>query len=88
LIEISAGFIEIALTGKKFNAEHKEMLNQFVPNKVLMATMDEDTSFPLLAGKPVKPTVFIYVCKEFSCLEPVSSVEKAMELINGSNRLN
>jgi len=88
LLEMTAGFVEIAITGKNFNAAHKEMLNQFVPNKILMATTDENASFPLLAGKPVKSTAFIYVCKEFSCLEPVPSADKAMQLINGSNRLN
>jgi uncharacterized protein YyaL (SSP411 family) len=88
LLEMAAGTVEIAIIGIDPNATLKDLLVNFIPNRVLMATSTENESFPLLAGKAVTPSTFIYVCKEFSCLKPVTSATIAMELIMSSNSLN
>lgn len=88
LMEMSLGTVELAITGNDFQAILKDMLGYFVPNKVLMATSIENESFPLLRGKAITPGGAVYVCKEFTCLKPVTSASMAIELIKGLNDAN
>jgi uncharacterized protein YyaL (SSP411 family) len=83
LLEMTVGTVELAVTGRDFNLIHKELLAQFIPNKVVMATAVENEQFALLAGKGVTETTKIYVCKDFTCLKPVTSVAETMSYING-----
>ena len=86
LLEMMAGTIEIAITGKNFETTHDELLRQYIPHKVLMASSIENEQFALLAGKPVNTDSFIYICKNFSCSKPVGSVGEVLSLIMGSKR--
>ncbi|MEP7373458.1 MAG: thioredoxin domain-containing protein [Chitinophagaceae bacterium] len=88
LLEMTYGTAEIAITGKDFSAMHKELLMEFIPHKVLMASSIENERFALLAGKPIYTYPLIYVCKGFSCLKPVASVGEATGLIRASKRVN
>ena len=82
LQEIIAGTNEIALVGKDFSALHRELLAQYIPHKVLMAAGAANPAFPLLAGKltTIRPT--IYLCRSYTCLNPVFSAKDLMLLIN------
>ena len=88
LIEMTMGTVELAVTGRNFNEIHQELLAQYIPNKVVMATAIENEQFALLAGKLVTETTEIFVCKNFTCLKPVTSVTETMSYINGIKRLN
>lgn len=88
LLEMVAGTIEVAITGKDLIETHKKLLMQFIPHKVLMASSIENEQFALLAGKSVNTTPLIFICKNFSCLKPVTSVDEAMGLIKSSKRGN
>ena len=88
LIEMTMGTVELAVTGRNFKEIHQELLAQYIPNKVVMATAIENEQFALLAGKLVTETTEIYVCKNFTCLKPVTSVAETMSYINGIKRLN
>src|SRR6186997_2960796 len=83
LLEMTVGTVEVAITGKDFEATHRELLRQYIPHKVLMATSIENEQFALLAGKSVNVDPFIFICKSFSCSKPVTSVGEAMGLIKG-----
>ncbi len=88
LLEKIEGTIEIAILGKDFDKIHKELLAQFIPHRILMATQVETSQFPLLAEKQVNAQSFIYVCKNFSCLQPTTSVSTTMQQIEGIKRPN
>jgi uncharacterized protein len=88
LMEMTTGTIEVAITGRDFRLTHNELLMQFIPHKIVMATSVENEPFALLAGKAIKTDPLIFVCKDFSCLKPVSSVDEAMGLIKGSKTVN
>jgi uncharacterized protein len=88
LLEMAVGTVEVAITGKNFGATHKEMLSQYIPHKILMASSIENEQFALLAGKSIRIDPFIFICKNFSCSKPVTSVDEAMGLIKGSKRAN
>lgn len=68
----SAGIAEIAVTGISTGALLQEILQEFIPNKVLQSTgSGEPESMPLLENKPVGDKPAIYVCRNYSCLAPV-----------------
>jgi hypothetical protein len=54
LLEMTMGTVELAVTGLDFNLIHKELLAQFIPNKVVMVTAVENEQFALLAGKVLR----------------------------------
>ncbi|HKZ65247.1 MAG TPA: hypothetical protein VJ111_02770, partial [Chitinophagaceae bacterium] len=83
LLEMTGGTTEIAILGENLNEMHKELLQQFIPHRILMASNIETDQFPLLAKKPVTGQPFIYICKNFACLEPVISVSEVMLQIRG-----
>ena len=80
--------MEIAILGKDFDKIHQELLAQFIPHRILMASQVETSQFPLLAKKRIENQPFIYVCKNFSCLEPTTSVSITMQQIEGAKRPN
>ncbi len=88
LLEMAVGTSEVVITGRDFSGVHKELIMQFIPHKILMATSMENEQFALLAGKPVNLTPSIFICQNFSCSKPVSSVSEAMGLLQGSKRAN
>ncbi|MDP9229326.1 MAG: AGE family epimerase/isomerase, partial [Bacteroidota bacterium] len=80
--ELIYGTDEIAIVGENFNGLLEEVISAYIPHKVLMASPNPNTDqkFPLLAGKPVNDLTFIYLCKKFSCLKPVISVQELLYL--------
>jgi uncharacterized protein YyaL (SSP411 family) len=82
LQEIIEGTNEIALIGDDFSTEHTRMLAEYIPHRVIMASNIPDTAFPLLAGKPAALTTVIYLCRNYTCLNPVFSAKELILLIN------
>jgi len=81
LMDISAGINEIAITGNGFEKLRDEMLDEFIPNKVLQSAESPDDKFPLLAGKNAERSALIYVCRNYSCQLPVNSKKEAIQRI-------
>jgi|CXWL01.1.fsa_nt_gi uncharacterized protein YyaL (SSP411 family) len=82
LQEMVEGTNEIALAGNDFTALHAELLGQYIPHRVLMASRDTDSPFPLLTGKPHINGPAIYLCRNYTCQNPVFSAKDLMLLIN------
>ncbi|HEV7782355.1 MAG TPA: thioredoxin domain-containing protein [Chitinophagaceae bacterium] len=82
LQEISAGTNEIALVGSEFSAVQSELLSAYIPHRVFMAAGKEDPVYPLLAGKPAAGRAAIYLCRNYTCQNPVFSAKELMLLIN------
>ena len=88
LQELIAGTKEIVLVGKDFSDIQLEILEQFIPHKVLMATSSKDSEFVLLCGKPVTNTTTIYLCSNYTCKKPVFSAKDLISLINSAPASN
>jgi uncharacterized protein YyaL (SSP411 family) len=86
LLEAVDGSHEIVITGSDHESLHTEVLHEYIPHRILMATGKADSSFPLLAGKEVNKQALVYVCKNYTCLSPVNSVNALRALINNPNR--
>ncbi|MCY7310072.1 MAG: thioredoxin domain-containing protein [Chitinophagaceae bacterium] len=86
LQEMIAGTNEIAVVGYDFSIIHAELLRQYIPHRVLMATKTGDSTFPLLAEKPVTNTPQIYLCRNNTCLNPVFSAKDLISLIYNTQK--
>lgn len=82
LMEMIAGTHEIAIVGQAAAAVLQEVLREFIPHRVLMASFMPDDTFPLLRGKAATREVSIYLCRNFACRRPVATVTGLMSLIN------
>jgi hypothetical protein len=76
------GLNEIAVAGKEIEEIREEILEIYIPNKVLQTTTEVNNSFPLLEGKIVKEEAEIYFCKNYACHKPVSTVNKLVEILS------
>ncbi len=81
----AAGIIEIALTGNEARPVLKEVLHQFIPNKLLQSSIEGPMdTMPLLEGRPLNGAAAIYVCRHYSCLAPVFTVAEMMKTIKNN----
>ena len=85
LQETIVGTFEIALLGDKYNIIYKELLQQYIPHKVCMASKKAESAYPLLANKPISEPPLIYLCSNYTCHNPVISVTGLISLINSTN---
>jgi uncharacterized protein len=65
---------EIVVVGADADALRNEILANFIPFTVLQSATRENKTYPLLRNKPAVPETLIYVCQNYTCNEPVSTV--------------
>jgi uncharacterized protein YyaL (SSP411 family) len=85
LQEIITGTAEIAVVGTDFISLQTELLRQYIPHKVLMATKKAIPEFPLLANKHSTDSASIYLCSNYTCHNSVISVKDLISLIDSTN---
>lgn len=71
--------LEIAVVGEKAYNLAKEINALFLPNKLLMASVKEDNSLPLLKDREVQSETLIYVCQNYACKMPVKTIEEFLK---------
>ena len=76
------GLNEIAVVGDDFKMVLKDLLRQYIPNRVIQAASRGDGNYPLLAGKAGAGETLLYLCRDYACGAPVKDVEALMERIN------
>ncbi len=74
--------LEIAVVGENALEKALEIQRGFLPNMVITASRQPTDSLPLLAGKPASTEALIYVCRDFACQKPVSTLEEFWALVN------
>jgi hypothetical protein len=72
---------EIVILGKEYQTLLPQVLSVYIPNKIIMASKESDFYYPLLAGKDSKDLTQIYLCKDFSCRQPVNNIKALLEQI-------
>ena len=73
-LEINRGTNEIAIIGAEYQQAARSFLKRFVPNRVLMASANSLTQYPLLRDKFVPDGEIRYhVCKDYACKTPLST---------------
>jgi uncharacterized protein len=66
---------EIAVVGEKAHEKAREINALFLPNKILMASVKDDETLPLLRGREVMGDTYIYLCQNYACQMPVKTIE-------------
>lgn len=78
---LAFGLREIAVAGASACEVARELLAHFIPQKVVMATSENNDRYPLLAGKIADTVTNIFVCKNYTCGLPVSTSTQALQLL-------
>jgi uncharacterized protein YyaL (SSP411 family) len=82
LLSMVSGLLEIAITGEEMKAIRAEFLKQYVPNRVLQTALTDDEIYPLLRQRKIEGKTAIWLCRNYTCLQPVFSVGDLITLIN------
>ncbi len=72
---------EIAIVGKYAFEKAREVNSLFLPNKIVMASVEEDEKLPLLRGRQEENHTYIYVCQNYTCQLPVETVEEMKKMV-------
>lgn len=72
---------EIAILGKEALSLAEEVNSAFIPNKVLMASLNGEEEYPLLANRNVEEATQLYLCRDYSCKQPVYTVAELLDQI-------
>ncbi|HET6766197.1 MAG TPA: thioredoxin domain-containing protein, partial [Chitinophagaceae bacterium] len=81
LIELTVGTNEIVIISDEPHAVLRQALKEYVPHKIIMSGSGGSNSFPLLSGKEKTDQTSIFLCQNYSCEIPVSSIDALIALI-------
>lgn len=81
LMEIVDGTSEIAILNTNPKELHINVIKAYIPHKIVMVSKEEDSNFPLLSARKPTQSDSIYLCKNYVCQKPVSTVKQLLGLI-------
>jgi uncharacterized protein YyaL (SSP411 family) len=81
LLEISVGTNEIVVISEESQRILTQVLKEYIPHKIIMSGSDGSNSFPLLSGKEKNKEAALYLCRDYTCENPVSSISVLIDLI-------
>ena len=73
-LEAVVGTKEIVVTGENFAGVHFDILHNFMPCRILQLSSYPFEDFPLLTGKEYRKPYSIYLCENYVCRPPSTSV--------------
>lgn len=72
---------EIAIVGNGAAEVAKDILANYIPNKVLQYSTVENNKYPLIQGKPLADKARIYLCTGYNCKAPVETVPELLKML-------
>lgn len=82
-LQIIQGSYEIVITGN-YKEVLQELLSNYLPHAIVMSTSIPNDAYPLLQGKVVEENATLFLCRNYSCQQPVYSVKDLIEQMNQS----
>jgi uncharacterized protein len=73
--------LEIAVVGNNAFEKVLQINELFLPNKIVMVSVEEDNTLPLLTGKSNKDDTYIYLCQNYACKMPIKTVNEMQNLL-------
>ena len=67
---------ELAIIGENAIEKASEINSLFLPNKIVMASVEGDEALPLLKGRQVDKDTLIYLCQNYTCQMPVRNIKE------------
>ncbi|GAA4301132.1 thioredoxin domain-containing protein [Compostibacter hankyongensis] len=74
------GIAEVAVVGPAYRERLKEILPRWFPARVMMAAAGPDERYPLLRDRE-GPGTLLYLCRDYTCLQPVKTAAELWELL-------
>ena len=81
LLEAIYSTSEIVILGEDFEKHLWQVLSAYIPHKVVMASKESDIYYPLLTGKGIPGSTLIYLCRDFTCRQPVTNLQALLKQI-------
>jgi len=81
LLEVSNGINEIVVISEESQRILTQVLKVYIPHKIIMSGAEGSNSFPLLTGKEKSRETAIYLCRDYTCENPVSSISALIDII-------
>ncbi|WP_448672895.1 MULTISPECIES: thioredoxin domain-containing protein [Chitinophagaceae] len=73
-------FKEIAIIGDNYKILLKEVNSLYIPDKLIVSS-EKDYGLPLLQERLKPGKTLIYLCKDYSCQQPVESLEELEDIL-------
>jgi uncharacterized protein YyaL (SSP411 family) len=86
LLNQTVGIQEITIIGEQYSSFLADILQHFVPNKVIQAAKEENGEFPLLANKPKDAQTLIYRCFNYSCDRTINTTNGLVQVLKQINK--
>ncbi len=87
LQEFIMGTLEIVIIGPDERKLREEVLQAFLPGRVVMSSAISNDKFSLLVGKSGSGRTAIFLCKNFACDAPVFSAGDLLEKLNQNRKV-
>jgi uncharacterized protein YyaL (SSP411 family) len=81
LLEFTQGTHEILVLGPQALPVGQAVLSHFIPNKVFMAASDAAMGYPLMEGRFSASETLIFICRNYACSLPFTSLEEAVDFV-------
>ena len=75
---------QLAIVGENALEIKATITSHYLPNVILLGAEDS-SELPLLKNKFIKGETYVYICRENTCLSPLTSIEKVIQIVNQSN---
>lgn len=85
-LELYFGTSEIAVVGPDYVKMINEIIREYIPNKLIMGAESGEKEFPLLAGKSSGANTSAFLCSNYTCFNPVNTLEELISLINSKKK--
>jgi uncharacterized protein len=82
LLQQTFGVNEVVVMGNNFQALYNQLLQVYLPGKIVQSGASVNSVFPLLKGKNPKNQTLIYLCRQYSCRTPVISIDELVQQVN------
>jgi uncharacterized protein YyaL (SSP411 family) len=75
---------EVVLAGTPSEEKLREFLAEVIPNRVFQRHSVSQIDFPLLRNKPIQGPPQFFLCRNYTCQQPVREVAELVSLLKNS----
>jgi uncharacterized protein len=86
VLKQTVGINEIAILGNNVENLANQVLQTYIPNKILQVSTQKNNNFPLLANKEIREESLIYSCFQYSCSHPINTANGLLQILGQNNK--
>ena len=81
MLEMVKGTHEILVLGPEANKEGIGLFKPYIPNKVVMLSIDIVEGYPLMQHKSLEEKTTFYVCRDYACQLPLHHLDEVLLMV-------